>query len=417
MTALLITGARQLVTLAGPARPRRGREMSELGIIEDGALLITDEVIAAVGPRAQVEALAPPDAQSIDAGGGVVLPGLVDAHTHPVFAGDRADEFELRTAGFSYEEIARRGGGILATVRKTRQASEAELLALASRRLRWFIEHGTTTIEAKSGYGLTVDDELKLLRVIRQLNQEGPLELVPTLLAAHIVPPEYSHNRSEYIRLITESLLPQVTAEGLAEFHDVFCDRGAFTLAETRRLMAAAVERGLKLRIHAEQLHHTGASRLAAEFRAMTADHLEKIADEDISALARSGTIAVLLPGAVFALGRHEYPPARKLIEADVPVAVATDFNPGTSPTPNMQMVLTLACTQMQMTPAEALTAATINAAYSLDRGHRIGSLEVGKQADIVIMDCSDYRQIPYFFGVNHVARVMKRGRLVHPAP
>ncbi|HXF05062.1 MAG TPA: imidazolonepropionase [Blastocatellia bacterium] len=417
MTALLITGARQVVTLAGPARPRRGREMSELGIIEDGALLITDEVIAAVGPRAQVEALAPPDAQRIDAGGGVVLPGLVDAHTHPVFAGDRADEFELRTMGLGYEEIARRGGGILTTVRKTRQASEAELLALASRRLQWFIEHGTTTIEAKSGYGLTVDDELKLLRVIRQLNQRGPLELVPTVLAAHVVPPEYSHDRSLYIRLITESLLPQVAAEGLAEFHDVFCDRGAFTPAETRTLMAAAVEHGLKLRIHAEQWHRTGASRLAAEFRATTADHLEKITDEDILALARSGTIAVLLPGAVFALGGHDYPPARKLIEAGVPIVVATDFNPGTSPTPNMQMVLTLACTQMQMTPAEALTAATINAAYSLDRGHRIGSLEVGKQADVVIMDCSDYRQIPYFFGVNHVARVMKRGRLVHPAP
>lgn len=405
------------MTLAGPARPRVGGEMSELGIIEDGALLIVGEKIAAVGPRAQVEALAPPEAHRIDASGGVVLPGLVDAHTHPIFAGDRADEFEQRTQGLSYEEIARRGGGILSTVRRTRQATDAELLALASRHRQWFIEHGTTTLEAKSGYGLTVEDELKLLRVIRQLHEQGPLELVPTLLAAHIVPPEQSHNRSEYIRLITESLLPRVAAEGLAEFHDVYCDRGAFTLEETRALMAAAVGQGFKLRLHAEQWHRTGASHLAAEFRARTADHLEKITDEDISALARSGTLAVLLPGSVFALGRHDYPPARKLIEAGVPVVVATDFNPGTSPTPNMQMVLTLSCTQMGMTPAEALTAATINAAYSLDRGHRVGSLEVGKQADVVIMKCSDYRQIPYFFGVNHVARVIKRGRLVYPPP
>jgi len=416
MASLVIAQARQLLTLAGPARPRVGPEMSQLGIIEDGALLIRDGVIIAVGTTAEVDALAPPEAQRIIVGEGIVLPGFVDAHTHPVFAGNRADEFERRIQGLSYEEIARQGGGILSTVSKTRDASEGELLTLTARRLRWFIEHGTTTIEAKSGYGLSVEDELKLLRVIRHLDEQGPLELVSTLLAAHVLPPEYAHDRAGYITLITESLLPQVAAEGLAEFHDVFCDQGAFTLEEAEVLMAAAARQGLKLRIHAEQLHHTGVSRRAAAWGARTADHLEKITDDDIRALARAGVLGVLLPGAVFALGRSDYPPARRLIEAGVPVVVATDFNPGTSPTPNMQLVLTLACTQMQMTPAEALSAATINAAYSLDRGHRLGSLEVGKQADVVIFDCSDYREIPYFFGVNHVRMVIKRGRLVYRA-
>jgi imidazolonepropionase len=338
----------------------------------------------------------------------------VDAHTHLVFAGDRVQEFEQRARGLSYEEIARRGGGIRTTVRHTRAASEEELLELARHRLRWFLAHGTTTLEVKSGYGLSRQEEVKLLRVIRRLRQEGPLEIVPTLLAAHVVPEEYEADRSAYLRMIVEELLPEVAREGLAEYHDVFCDVGAFTVEEARILMEAARAHGLKLRVHAEQLAHTGAARLAAEFRARTADHLEHVAEADIAALAEAGVMAVLLPGACFHLGHRTYPPARRLIEAGVPIVLATDFNPGTSPTPSMPMILALACTQMGMTPAEAITAATINAAYSLDRGHRVGSLEIGKQADLILCEASDYRHLPYFFGVNLVRAVFKRGRLVY---
>jgi imidazolonepropionase len=410
MDSLLITHASQLLTLAGPARARIGDELGDLRILQDGAALIENGLIVAVGPSDEIKA---PHAQTIDASGSVVMPGFIDAHTHPVFAGDRADEFELRLHGLTYQEIARRGGGIRSTVGKTRAASEAELLDAGRRYARWFIEHGTTTIEAKSGYGLSIEDELKLLRVIRKLGEEGPLEIVPTVLAAHVLPEEFAHDRAEYIRLISDGLLPRVAQEGLAEYHDVFCDEGAFTLSETRTLMSAARAHGLKLRIHAEQLSRSEAAQLAAELQMKTADHLEKVRDEDIAALAQAGVMAVLLPGAIFNLGLHDYPPARKLIAAGVPVVLATDFNPGTSPTPNMQMILSLACTQMRMTPAEAISAATINAAYSLDRGDRLGSLEPGKQADLIILDCADYRQIPYFFGINHVRIVIKRGQIV----
>ncbi len=412
---LLLHSAAQVVTLAGPDRPRIGREMEDLGIIEDGAVLIEGEVIAAVGPTAEVEAQLQGEVERWDARGLVVLPGLVDAHTHLVFAGDRVEEFEWRTRGMSYPEIARRGGGIRRTVHRTRAASESELLEIARRRARWFLQQGTTTIEAKSGYGLSRDDELKILRVMRRLHEEGPLEIVPTLLAAHVVPEEYATDTSGYLRMILEELLPEVAREGLAEYHDVFCDEGAFTVEEARILMEAARSHGLRLRIHAEQFARVGAARLAAELGARTADHLEKITDEDIAALADAGVLAVLLPGACLHLGRRDYPPARKLIEASVPVVLATDFNPGTSPTPSLPLILALACTQMGMTPAEAITAATINAACSLDRGHRLGSLQVGKQADLVLFECSDYRQIPYFFGVNLVRAVFKRGRLVFP--
>ncbi|MCS6817824.1 MAG: imidazolonepropionase [Blastocatellia bacterium] len=411
---LFLHSAAQVVTLAGPNRPRVGRELEELGIIENGAILIENGIIVAVGPTNALESALPRDVVRWDARGMVVLPGFVDAHTHLVFAGDRVEEFQWRMRGLSYEEIARRGGGIWTTVRQTRAASEDALLEIARHRLRWFLEHGTTTIEVKSGYGLSREEELKILRVIRRLREEGPLDIVPTLLAAHVVPEEFVGDRSAYIRMIVEELLPEVAREGLAEYHDVFCDAGAFTVDEARILMEAARAHGLKLRLHAEQLARSGAARLAAEFRARTADHLEKITDEDIAALAEAGVMAVLLPGACFHLGRHEYPPARKLIEAGVPVVLATDFNPGTSPTPSMPMILALACTQMKLTPAEAIAAATINAAYSLDRGHQVGSLEIGKRADLVLFEASDYRQIPYFFGVNLVRAVFIQGRVVY---
>jgi imidazolonepropionase len=375
--------------------------------------LIRDRSIAAAGPTSYVESLAGLNAERIDASGSVVMPGFVDAHTHPVFAGTREDEYEMRAAGITYQEIASRGGGILATVKKTRAASEEELFALALPRVEWFLQHGTTTIEAKSGYGLSVADELKILRVIRRLNRETALDLVPTCLGAHEIPPEYREAGEDYIRLICDDLLPAVAAERLAEYCDVFCESHVFTVEESRRVLLKARELGLGLRIHADQLSRSGGAALAAELRAQSADHLEWIDYIGMEGLRGAGTIAVLVPGAVYNLGLTRYAPARAMIEAALPIALATDFNPGSSPTPSMQMILSIACTQMRLTPAEAITASTINAAYSLGRGDRVGSLEPGKQADIVIFDCPDYRQVPYFYGINHVKSVIKAGQVV----
>jgi imidazolonepropionase len=410
---LLISHASQLVTLAGHTRPRVGLEMREIGVVQDGAVLIEDGVIVAVGTSDDVMPSSRQPIEEIDARGRVVLPGFVDAHTHPVFAGTRTHEYELRAMGLTYQEITAQGGGIRSTMEKTRAASEDELLAHARRHVRWFLEHGTTTIEAKSGYGLSLDSEIKLLRVIAALNREGPLELVPTLLAAHVVPPEFQDRRDAYLDMVSDELLPLVGREKLAEYHDVFCETGAFSVAETRALMLRARDVGLKLRMHANQFTNAGAAALAVELRMTTCDHLEYVDETSIAALRQAGVIAILLPGAVWHLGSHRYPPARAMIDAGLPVVLATDFNPGSSPTPNMQMMLSLACTQMGMTPAEALTAATINAACSLNRGDRLGSIEVGKQADLVILDCADYREIPYFYGLNHVDRVLKKGTVV----
>jgi imidazolonepropionase len=413
MAELIIENASQLVTMAGPARPRAGAEMRELGIIKDGALLIREGVIVAVGAASEVVGRAGPDAICIDARNSVVMPGFVDAHTHPVFAGTREDEYEMRAAGLTYQQIASQGGGIRSTVRKTRAASEEELFEMALPRVRWLLGHGTTTVEAKSGYGLTLADELKILRVIARLNSETALELIPTFLGAHEIPDEYRGAREDYILLVIDEMLPLVAAENLARYCDVFCEAHVFTVDESRRVLARAKELGLGVRLHAEQLSLSGGASLAAELGAATADHLEWIDAGGISALRRAGVIAVLLPGAVFNLGLTRYAPARAMIEANLPIAIATDFNPGSSPTPSMQMILSIACTQMRMTPAEGLSAATINGAYSLGCGERLGSLEVGKQADVVVFDCEDYRQIPYLFGINHALVVIKKGRIV----
>ena len=414
---LLITGASQLVTLRGPARPRIGRELRELSIIEDGAVLVRGESIAAIGSSSHIDQLAGRTARRIDARGRVVMPGFVDAHTHPVFAGTRENEFEMRSLGLTYQEIAQAGGGIRATVRKTREASEAELFEASLPRIKWFLDHGTTTIEAKSGYGLTPDDELKILRVIRRLDAETPLDLVPTFLGAHEIPDEYrgsADSREDYIELVTSVMLPQVASQGLAKFADVFCEAGVFTVDESRRVLSRAKELGLGIRIHADQLSSSGGALLAAQMAASTADHLEWVEDVGIEALMRAGVSAVLLPGAVFSLGLTRYPPARAMVEAGLPIVIATDFNPGSSPTPSMQMVLSIACTQMRLTPSEAITASTINAAYSVNRGSSVGSIEVGKEADLVVFNCSDHRQIPYFYGVNHADTVIKAGRVVN---
>ncbi|MFQ5926834.1 MAG: imidazolonepropionase [Terriglobia bacterium] len=412
---LLIAHCRQLLTLAGAKPPRRGRQLAELGLVRDGAMLVADGRIAAVGPTRTVEKhpLAA-KAEKLDAHHWVVLPGFVDSHTHLVFPASRVDEYEQRIRGLSYRQIARRGGGILATVKRLRQAPAELLLDQARQRLVEFARHGTTTLEAKSGYGLDLANELKILEVIQALNHEGPLELVATFLGAHVVPPEYKRKPQAYVDFLIHRLIPGVAGRGLAEFCDVFCDRGAFTISQARQILRAGRVSGLEPRLHADQLARTGATRLAVELHAASADHLECITRADVRALARSDTVATLLPGAVFHLGKDTYPPARALIDAGAAVALATDFNPGTSPTLNMQIILSLACTRMRMTPAEAIGASTLNAAYALRRAHRIGSLALGKQADLIAIELSDYREIPYYFGVNFCRLAVKRGQIIY---
>ena len=386
--------------------------MRQLAIVEDGALLIRDDRIEAVGRRREIQPLITGDCEVIDAGKRVVMPGFVDAHTHAVFAGIRANEFEQRTAGATYREIAARGGGIRATVRSTRNASLSDLVKAGKRYAEWFLRCGTTTVEAKSGYGLTVEDELKILRAIKQLNAETPLNYVPTFLGAHDIPFEYKSRRQMYVSLIVNEMLPRVAEEKLAEYCDIFCEEDVFTTKEAWQILSAARCHGLGLRMHADQLSLSGGAMLAAELSAATADHLEHTDAAGIAALKAAKVQPVLLPGAVYALGLNHYPAAREMIEAGLAVVLATDFNPGSSPTPSMPMMLSLACTQMKMTPAEAITAATINAAYSVGRGDEIGSLEKGKRADLVIHDASDYRELAYFFGIEHPWRVYSGGRL-----
>ncbi len=401
----------QLVTLAGPARPRILGELRELSIIEDGAMLLNDGLIERVGARREIEPLIGADCETIDAGGRVVLPGFVDAHAHPVFAGTRADEYEMRALGATYQEIAARGGGIRNTVRRTRAASEDELVKACKRYTAWFLRTGTTTVEAKSGYGLSLEDELKILRAIKRLDEETQLRYVPTFLGAHDIPDEYRARRADYVSLLIEEMLPRVAEERLAEFCDVFCEEKVFTADESWRILSAARCHGLGLRMHADQLSLSGGAKLAAELNATTADHLEHTDAEGIAALKKANVQPVLLPGSVYALGSARYPAAREMIEAGLAVVLATDFNPGSSPTPSMPMILSLASTHMKMTPAESLTAATINAAYSLGRGDQLGSLEAGKRADFVIHDCADYRELAYFFGLEHAHATYVEGR------
>ena len=415
--SFLITGASQLLTLRGSG-PRRGNSLSNLGLIKDGALLVCDGLIAAAGTRAEVEAL--PEARAaekLDLGGRVALPGFVDSHTHLVHAASRAEEYELKIAGASYEEIARKGGGILNSVKKLRAATSEALKKRALAALKQFAAHGTTTLEAKSGYGLDVASELKILRLQKELAAEQPLEIVSTFLGAHVVPEEYKGKgggAERYIKLIEENLLPEIGEKRLGEFCDVFCDRGAFSVEQSKRVLQAGRQWGLAPRLHAEQLSRTGAARLAILMRAASCDHLEKVNKSDIQALGKSETVATLLPGCDFHLGLKQYAPARALIEAGAIVSLATDYNPGTSPTLSMPMILSLACTQLRMTPAEAIAAATINAAYSLRREKTIGSLEVGKQADLAVFAVADYREIPYYFGVSRCWMTVKRGRVIH---
>jgi imidazolonepropionase len=410
MSSLAVQHASQLLTLSGPKRPRVEAELSELGIIRDGGILIRDGKIERVGPSGEIEKNVG-DADVVDAAGRVVMPGFIDAHTHLIFAENRLDDFERRARGETYEQIAKAGGGIWSTVEKTRAASEADLLAQAKKHASWFLRCGTTTVEAKSGYGLTVEDELKILRVMRRLKEEVPLEIVPTFLGAHAVPRELSPD--EYLDVVITEMLPRVTAEKLAKFCDVFCERSYFNIDQSRRILSAAKKAGLSLRGHVDQLTNSGGAKLMAEMGATTADHLEQTDEQGIAALKKANVQPVLLPGSVYALGSSRYPRAREMIEAGLAVVLGTDFNPGSSPTPSMPMILSLACTQMKMSPAEGITASTVNAAYSVNRGDRIGSLEPGKIANFVIFDCEDYRELAYWFGFQQTHSVYVRGKCV----
>lgn len=411
----LIHRASQVVPVAvRRERVKTGLAMREVHVIPDGSVLIEGERIAWVGPASEVPWL-PEGTQIINATGKVVVPGLVDCHTHLVFAGDRSDEFELRIRGLSYQEIAARGGGILSTVAATRQATTADLLSNARLRLDRMLAVGVTTVEAKSGYGLSFDHEIRLLEVIAELGRTHVCDVIPTLMAAHEVPPEFRHDRQAYVRMIEDQLIPVVSERRLADFCDVFCEQGVFTIEESERILRAAKAHGLKPKLHADEFADSGGAALAARLAAVSAEHLIQISDEGIEALRHANTVAVLLPGTSWFL-RIDYAPARRLIDAGVAVAVATDCNPGSCMTENLPLIGAMACTQLRMLPAEVLTALTLNAAAALDRSDRIGSLEAGKQADLVLFDVHDYRQLFYHFGVNHACTIIKRGRVVVPS-
>lgn len=408
----MVANCGQLLTLTGPASARCGAAMRELGVLKNGAMLIRDGRIALTGTWKEIQVAAGRSTEEIDAGGRLVTPGFVDAHTHLVFGGNRVEEFERRAGGESYQSIAASGGGILSTVRQTRAASEDELEESARHRLRWAIRNGTTTIEIKSGYGLSLVDEMKILRVARRLNDA--VRVVPTFLGAHEIPEEFRANRSGYIDLVVNEMLPAVHREELAEYVDVFCESHVFSLAETAQIVRAAQDLGLPARLHVDQLKDSGGAVLAASLGAATADHLEWTNSDGIEALKRANVQPVLLPGSVYALGSHHYAPAREMIDAGLPLVLASDFNPGSSPTPSIPMIVSLAVTQMKLSVAEAVTAVTVNAAYSLSRGHLIGSLEIGKTADFVIHQFNDYRELGYYFGVEPAEQVFMGGHRVH---
>jgi imidazolonepropionase len=408
MSTLVVTNSSQLVTVA--ERDVQGAR-GALRVIEDGALAARDGRIVWVGPRAALPAPLAADADVLDAGGRLVIPGFVDAHTHPIFAGRRAEEFCARALGQPYQELLARGdAGIMSTVRATRAASEDELLHLARARAQSFLRHGTTTVEAKTGYGLSPADEDKSLRVLERLQGQTPLRLVPTYLGAHLVPAEYRDDPEAYVRLLLEEMLPQ--AAGRAAFCDVFCDQGAFSVEQSRRILLRAQELGMTPRLHADELANVGAARLAAELHAASADHLVHVDERGMEALARAGTVATLLPGTTFSLASDHYAPARRLLEHGVRLALATDYNPGTCYSENMALAITLALLKLELTAEVALRAATLGGAYSLRRQDEIGSLEVGKSCDLAVLEAHIYQEIPYHVGVNLVRAVVVGGEL-----
>jgi imidazolonepropionase len=413
---LLFVNAKQVVTCAGPSRARVGAEMRDCGILADAAVAVDGERIAAVGVRAELERTYE-RATVIDCGGRVLTPGLVDSHTHAIFGKPRYEEQERRAAGADYMEIARQGGGIHASVRDVRSRGADELFALARTRLERLASYGTTTVEVKSGYGLSIEEELKLLRVIRRLAAELPMRIVPTWLGAHEIPKEARATpatRASYVKMLREEMLPLVVAEHLATFADVFCEPGVFTIDETRDLLLAAHASGLGLKLHADELSPSGGAELAAELHATSADHLAAISSGGIRALAKSGTVATLLPGTMLFLGKGTRPPARALLDAGAAVALATDFNPGTSPTPNLPFILTLAVSELHMSVAESVIAATVNGAAALGLAGDTGQLAPDFSADLALFDVEDIRELPYWYADRRCLRTWVRGKACH---
>jgi imidazolonepropionase len=414
---LLFVNARQVVTCAGPARARRGGEMADAGVLGGVAVLVRGNVIAAVAPEPELRA-AHPASTLVDCAGGILTPGFVDSHTHAVFGRARYEEQELRATGVSYQEIARRGGGIHASVRDLRARTEDELFDLAAPRLMRLAASGVTTVEVKSGYGLSLDDELKTLRVIRRLADRLPLRIVATFLGAHEIPLEFRERdggRREYVDLVVHEMLPVVARERLAGFADVFCEPGVFSVDESREILGAARAAGLGIKLHADELSSGGGAELAASLNAVSADHLAAISDEGIAALAAAGTVATLLPATMLFLGKRDQAPARRLVESGVAVALATDFNPGTSPTTNFPLVLTLGVSQLRLSASEALVAATVNGAAALALGDRVGQLAEGFSADLALWPLNDSRELPYWVGAGHCRASWVRGKPCHP--
>ncbi|WP_240375880.1 imidazolonepropionase [Bacillus piscicola] len=411
-----VKNASQLATLAFDKKgPRTNKAMSELGLIEDGSMWIENGIIQAVGTTEDIEkqyADRLQEAEVIDASGQLVTPGLVDPHTHVVFGGIRALEFEKRLEGTSYMEIMNAGGGIHATTRMTRESTEEELIEQTTKRLNSFLTHGVTTIESKSGYGMNLDTELKQLRVMKELQQKHVIDIVPTFMGAHAVPKEYRGREDDFVDYVINEMLPIVAEEKLAEFNDVFCEKGVFTPQQSERILEAGKRYNLKPKIHADEIEPYGGAELAAKTEAVSAEHLLKVSEEGIRALAKSGTIACLLPATALYL-REEAAPGRRMVDEGVAVAISTDCNPGSSPTTSMPLVLNLSCISMRLTPAEALTAATYNAACAINKEDSIGSLETGKLADFVLWDVKNYQELQYLFGVNHVRSVWKKGMKV----
>lgn len=415
----LFINASQIATCAGPARARRGAEARDADVRTGAAIAVEGDRIAAVGPQAELERTYA-DAERVDCRGTIITPGLVDSHTHAIFGAPRYAEQELRAAGVGYMEIAAKGGGIHASVRDVRARDEDELTALARARLMRIASYGTTTVEVKSGYGLTVEDELKMLRVIRRLRSELPIRLVPTWLGAHEIPQEYRGSpsaRASYVNILTGDMLQRVTAERLATFADVFCEPGVFTIEESRRILDAARRAGLALKLHADELEPAGGAELGAELGAASADHLAAISERGIQALARSSTVATLLPGTMLFLGRASQAPARALLDAGAAVALATDFNPGTSPTVNFPLILSLAVSQLRMSVAEALNGATVNGAAALNLADRVGQIAPGFSADLAIFEADDVRELPYWYGDRRCRATWARGKPCYPCP
>ncbi len=409
---LLIEKASEVVTLRGGSqKPLIGEKMKDLGIIRGGSIAVNEGKIVAVGKTSEIEKKFE-GKETVDADGKTVAPGFVDPHTHLVFAGSREEEFEMRIQGFTYMEILERGGGILKTVTETRRASRDEVIESCRKRLDTMLEHGTTTVEAKSGYGLTTMDEIKCLEVMEVLNERHSIDIVPTFLGAHAIPSEYKGHADEYVSLIVNEMIPEIASRRLAEFCDVFCEKGVFTISQSKRILLKGKDQGLTPKLHADEMTKLGGAELAAEVGAISASHLLFASDNGLRAMGKQGVIAILLPGASFTLMTGRYAEARRMISRGLPVALGTDYNPSCW-IESQQIVISLACHQMRVTPSEAITAATINAAHAIGRAQTVGSLEAGKRADIAILNAPNHKFLGYRFGANLIDKVIKNGKLV----